>query len=154
MYYQPVHFNHILLLKQLPVEHNHMDCATLAERSATYTIIMIESLKMSATFKVSCIKSCIAPFCSFLHLLCLHCFEVCMALNTKQRINNQKEKQIKLKGRQNSIVPVNCKFGKMSYKTVVSFITSSLSSQILQKRKTVLSFVVVDLGLVGKKLSF
>lgn len=61
MYCQPIHHNHTVFF--LPPEHNEMGYATPAERSATHTIIMVESLKMSATFKASCIKSCTAPFC-------------------------------------------------------------------------------------------
>lgn len=89
IYYQPFHYNHILLPKQLPAEHNEMGCATLAEMSATYTI-MIESLKMSATFKVSCIKSSIAPFCHYfayaalqsaIYCIFIYCVSLCMDQN-------------------------------------------------------------------------
>lgn len=54
---------------------------------------MIESLKMSATFNVSCIKSCIEPFCdhfayalkSAIYCLFVDCVSLCTDLNKRQQ---------------------------------------------------------------------
>lgn len=141
-----------------------MGCATAAERSATYTTTMIESLKMSATFKVSCIKSCIAPFCHYfactalksaIYCIFTHCISLRVDLNKRQQ-NEQTNKKLKRQAKQHCPCKLQV-WQDVSQDVVVfsrPFTASSLSSQILQKRKTVLSFVVVDLGLAGKTFNF